>query len=429
MNPKLQRYQALVQEKADLINEQKALFALAEKRADMALTEDEKARDDAINARVDALTADINRENRRRENEKALVNPAASVSNFHTNAEDDPKRGFASLADFALAVKAAYTPGGRMDERLQYGAAPTNYHKETGSDEGRMIPPQFKQEIFEAVTDGGDSLLGAVDSEPTSSNAVEILRDESTPWGTTGINAAWRGEGVQMSADKLATAGSQVRLHELYAFVLATGELVQDAPRLNDRLTRKSGLAIRYKVNDAIVNGTGAGQPLGWFTSSAKVSVAKESGQAADTIVAANVAKMYARVINPAQAVWYVNQDCLPQLLTMTLGNNSIYVPPASGFQNAPGGFLFGRPVIPLENCQTVGDQGDIQLVNPKGYYAPVKGGAPEFAESMHLFFDYNTNAYRWIFRLGGQPYLSTPISPANGSATRSHFVVLDARA
>lgn len=201
-------------------------------------------------------------------------------------------------------------------------------------------------------------------------------------------------------------------------------------PRLSDRLTRKAGQAIRYKANEAIVNGTGSGQPLGWFTSSAKVSVAKESGQTAATVVAANVAKMYARVINPGQAVWYINQDVLPQLLTMTLGNNSVWTPPATGFTNAPGGFLLGRPVQFLENCQTVGTQGDIQLVNPRGYYAITKGGGEsiEFAESMHLFFDYNIDAFRWIFRLNGQPFASAPVTPAKGSTTRSHFVVLDTR-
>ena len=191
---------------------------------------------------------------------------------------------------------------------------------------------------------------------------------------------------------------------------------------------KKAPLAITYKMNEAIVNGTGAGQPLGWFTSAAKVSVAKEGSQVAATVVAANVSKMFARLINPGQGIWYVNQDVLPQLMTMTLGNNSVFMPPASGLVGAPGGYLLGRPVQFLENCQTVGTQGDIQFVNPKGYYCAHKGSAPEFAESMHLYFDYNISAFRWIFRCGGQPYLSAAISPAKGSVTRSHVVVLDTR-
>lgn len=432
----MKRYQALLQERADLVNEAKGIFAAAEADG-RDLNEQEKQRDDAINARLTALNGEISREERRRENERTVAavpdaNMQAArrgVESVRERIDEDPKHGFKNLAEFALAVKAAASPGGRVDERLLIGAAPTNYHETGGaSGEGYMVPPQMRNEIWEVVT-GDDSLLGAVETEPTSGNSVEFIKDETTPWGATGVQSYWRAEGAQMSASKLVTELETMRLHELYAFVLATGELLADAPRLNARLTRKSGLAIRYKLNEAIVNGTGAGQPLGWFTSGAKVSVAKESGQAAATVVAANVAKMYARVMNPGTATWYINQDVLPQLLTMTLGNNSVWTPPATGFQNAPGGFLFGRPVQFLENCQTLGTQGDIQLVNPKGYYAITKSSGIEFAESMHLFFDYNINAFRWIFRANGQPFLSAPVSPAKGTATRSHFVVLDTRA
>ena len=44
------------------------------------------------------------------------------------------------------------------------------------------------------------------------------------------------------------------------------------------------------------------------------VSIAKESGQAADTIVSANVIKIAARCWGLNQAVWLANHDCRPQL-------------------------------------------------------------------------------------------------------------------
>ena len=426
------RYQALLQERADLRKEQDALFAAVEAEG-RELTAEEKTRDDAIHTRQQILSAEIEREERRREWQRTVpavpADAAAGITDIRDRIEDDPKHGFADLGDFALAVMNCYKPGGHMDERLLFGAAPTNYHKETGSDEGRMVPPAFRDSVLEVITAGDDSLLNVVDSEPTSSNAVEFLRDESTPWGATGVQSYWRSEAGQMTPSKLATVGDQVRLHELYAFVTATSELLQDAPRLADRLTRKSGLAIRYKINEAIVNGTGAGQPLGWFTHIAKVSVAKESSQVAATVVAANIAKMYARLLNPGQGIWYCNQDVLPQLFTMTLDGNLMWMPPSASIQSTPtGGYLFGRPVVTLENCQTLGTQGDIQFVNPKGYYAAKKGLAPEYAESMHLYFDYGLTAFRWTFRFGGQPYLSAVVSPAKGSSTRAHVVVLDTR-
>ena len=47
----------------------------------------------------------------------------------------------------------------------------------------------------------------------------------------------------------------------------------------------------------------------------------------------------------------------------------------------------------------------------------------------MHLYFDYGAQAFRWTFRLGGQPHMSAPVTPARSAATKSHFVALAARA
>lgn len=438
-------FKALQQERADLIKEAKGILAKAEAEA-RDLTEAEAGRDDAIHGRLQVIDAGLARYERMHAAERSAtavvdgnVQAAANgrgtmthIEGVRDRVEDDPKRGFRSLGEFALAVRAASAPNGMavVDDRLHYTASATGAHLEIGGDaQGVSVPPQFRQEVFHAVMDYS-SLLADMDPEPTESNAVEYDRDESTPWGTTGIQARWRSEGSQMTASTLAKDPGMLRLHELYAFVKAGGELLRDAPRLTNRLMKKAPQAIAWKVDDALVNGTGAGMPQGWFTSSALVSVAKESGQTADTVNAANISKMYARLINPQFGTWYINQDVLPQLFTMTLGQQPIWFPPMATIQNAPaGGFLLGRPVKILEACQTVGDKGDIQFVNPQGYYTITKDELPEFASSIHLFFDYNLEAFRWIFRLGGQPFMQAPITPAKGSSTRSHFVVLDARA
>lgn len=414
------KWQVLYQERTDLRAEGQKLLDKGER------TEAEDARLAEITTRVGELNAEIEAEERAREAMRQV--PAqAPVTGATVPAEArDHRNGFADVAEFGLSVARAGRPGGAVDPRLMQ-AAPSNYHQETGTAEGYMVPAAFREAIWEVAANDED-VLSEVDMEPTERNAVEYLKDESTPWGTSGVKAYWRTEVGQMSGSKMATALDSMRLFDLYAFVLATDDLLQDAPRLNQRLTTKAGAAIRWTGSDAIYNGNGVGKPLGWTQAACKISVSKESGQAAATVVAANVAKMFARVLNPGQAVWKVNPDVLPQLVTMTLGNQPIWTPPASGFQNAPGGFLFGRPVQFSEHCQTLGTVGDIQLVQPKGYYAITKAGGPQFAQSMHLYFDYGMQAFRWTFRMNGQPYLSAAVSPANGSNTRSHFVLLETR-
>lgn len=342
--------------------------------------------------------------------------------------EDDPMRGFTSASDFGVAVMNASLHG-EYDDRLRVLGAPTSPHKETGSSDGYMVPPQMRNEIYEVAYEDDDlQLLNLVDSEETAGNSVELGRDESTAYGSTGVQAYWSGENTAMAESNLDTEGSTVKVNKLYAYVTATEELIEDAPRLNSRLTRGAGRAINWKANEAIVNGSGSGQPLGYRNSGALVSVAKESGQSADTIVVANLSKMYSRLLNPSQGVWVANVDIFPQLVGLTIGDQPVFSMP-NGIVGAPNGTLFGRPIVFTEHAQTLGDAGDINFVNPRGYYMIRKAAGIKFASSMHLYFDRDVQAFRWTFRMGGQPFLSAPVSPNKGSATKSHFVELAARA
>lgn len=424
---------ALKQERADLMLEAERLVAEAA-AATEPQSDESKARLDAIYERVEALDVEAKPIKQLLDLDREAVLDVSEAAAVQAS-NGDPWCGFADAGEFGLAVRAASGAMSTMDERLvtMHAAAPSNplVPSGGGAGEGYVVPPAMRQEIFELVLDGSD-MLGMVDIEPTNSNTVDLEADETTPWGATGIQAVWRGQEVQMTGTKPKIDHRSTRMHELYAFVNADENLLQDGPRLASRLTRGASKAIRYAASDAIVNGTGAGQPLGWKNANygGLVSVAKETSQTADTVVAENVAKMFARQLNVADARWVCNQDVLPQLFTMTLGDNTVFVPPSSGgFIQAPGGFLLGRPVVPLESMETVGDKGDIAIISPSGYHAIGKSGGIQFASSIHLHFDYGVESFRWTFRLGGQPFLSAAVSPAKGAATRGHFVTLDARA
>lgn len=402
---------------------------------DTGLTAENQVKFDELEAEAKTVRGSIERVQKFEQENQAdtqgtgrQTKPALAKVEVRDNRADDPMLGFGGIGEFALAVRAASLPGGDVDDRLRVLGAPSNFHRETSSSDGYMVPPQMRDEVYELMF-GEPDLLSMVGGEPTNSNSVQLLADETTPWGSTGIQAYWGSEGNQFTPSRLDTEGREIKLHKLHAFVTATEELLEDAPRLNDRVTRGAARALNWKANNAIHYGTGAGQPLGFAAAASKVAVAKESGQAADTIVAANVAKMFSRSINPGGSIWLVNQDTLPQLMTMVLGNQPIWTPPATGFAQAPGGFLFGRPIVFSDQCKTLGDEGDIVLVDPAGYYLARKQSGIKFASSMHLYFDYDIQAFKWTFRLGGQPFLSAAVSPANGSSTRSHYVRLAARA
>lgn len=341
------------------------------------------------------------------------------------DAEDT--RGFKDIADFAQAVISA-TAGQGIDNRL-YAAGGDGMSNNGAAGEGFMVPPAFSTKMIEIALQDNADLLGEVDSEPTNSNQVEVPADESTPWSPGGIDVRWRNEKSQMQASGIETQAREVKLHQLYAFTRLTEELLEDAPRLASRLSKKAPEAIRWKLNEAIRYGSGVGQMLGFMASKALVTVKKESGQT-EKLKAENIAKMLSALLPSSitRAHWEINPELLATLMTLNVNGQTIWTPPATGFANAPGGFLLGRPIRFTEHAKEVGAAGDIQLIDPQGYYMAHKSSGLKFDQSMHLFFDTNEQALRWTFRAGGQPKLSKPVDAAHGSGKRSHFVTLEAR-
>ena len=343
------------------------------------------------------------------------------------NLEKDKKLGYRNYGEFCADIVRAAGNQGPSDKLIR--AASVFGNEGSGPDGGYAVPPEFAQQIS-SLAYGEESLLGMADTLEISGNTMTFPKDETTPWGSTGITATWEGEGVQSTPKKPALGESQLKLRKLKVLVAASDELLADASAMSGYITRKCGEAVDWKVNDAIINGTGAGQPMGILKGGSVVEVAKVSGQTADTIVAQNIADMYSRVLmgGGANLAWLINPDAFGQIITLKLGDMPVWVPNNGGFQGAPNGLLMGRPVVLTDACKTVGDVGDIILANMAGYRAITKAGGAEFATSMHLWFDQDLQAFRLTFRMDGQPALQAAVTPPNSSNKRSHFVTLAVR-
>jgi HK97 family phage major capsid protein len=350
--------------------------------------------------------------------------------------DPDPIRthGFKSASEFAVAVRNAQVGRG-VDERLGgpviEGAQPATFNQNQGpGDEGFLAPPEYSQAIWDlAMTDL--DILAMTNPEPTSSSAIIKPKDDTTPWGAVGVQARWASEASQYTPSAAKLNGDLMTLQKLFAFVPATDEILQDAPMLRNRLTTQAGRAIAWAASESVMWGTGAGQPTGFMNSPALITVAAAAGENTPTLSVTDLSNMLARVLRRGgrKPVWLVNQDVLPSLIPLSIGNYPVWIPINAGLRETVwDGTIFGYPVMFTEHAQTLGTVGDITLFNPDGYYAVTRQGGVDFAESMHLYFDQGLTAFRWTFRLAGTPYLSKPVSPAKGATTKSHFVALAAR-
>ena len=441
MSAKIRNLQA---RKAELVTASRAVLDVAE-----AESRDLSAEEQAVfadhTAKIKSITAAIDREQALAVEESGIVagavanhaprgSPTATIT-VAENAEQDPKRGFRSFGEYAQQVRAASLDGGRPDQRLLIGAAVpgTTGAEGVGADGGFSIPPAFSTDIFR-LSLGEDSLLPMTENVNVSNNSMVFPKTEQTPWGTNGVRAYWQAEATAATATKPVLGTQTLRLHKLMALVPMTDELLADSNALSSMLPQLIGDSIRWKTNEAILFGSGSGQPLGALNSGAVIIVAKESGQATLTLVPLNIARMISRLPpgSFSSAVWVINPDVLPALFTLTLGSYPMYLPASNpsvgGMQLNPYGLLMGRPIIISQHASTFSTQGDVQLHDLSYYRTITKAGGVQMDTSVHLYFDADATAFRTIFRVDGAPKIAAPINPAKGSNTLSPFVQLAAR-
>lgn len=454
----LEKIEALRGELLDLSEGVNAIRAKADAEQ-RELTDEETKESVNLMNRFESVTKDIELRERQVEQATALaasfgrkttakgpgesddgVPPAASQPVYpRAKGADHGKGGFRNFGEFAASVRVASARGGSLDPRLVANAPSTYSSEGVGEDGGFMVPPDFRQEIMTKVM-GVDSLLARTDQMTTGSNSVTFPADETTPWASSGgIQAYWGSEGGAINQSKVELAEKQIRLNKLTCLVPVTEELQQDAGTLSGYLNKKVPEKFDYKIAAAIIAGSGVGQPLGIINAPCTVSAAKDTTsspvQPADTVAYRNIVDMWNRMYAPcrSRAVWLVNPDVEGQLDLMRFSTNRSDEPfpvylPAGGASATPYATLKGRPVIPHEACSALGDVGDIILADMSQYLTLTKTAGIRQDVSIHLFFDYDVSAYRFIFRVAGMPWWGSAITPPNSSNTRSCFVTLAER-
>lgn len=386
--------------------------------------------------------------------EAAKKAPPINRGGYVTGVTDEADRAlkgnpFKSFGEMAMSVKAEGV-GESIDKRLlplrsEDGfELPTSFVKATGLSEGAPAAGGFLVGTDERLAIisrdwAVGNLINRVSMFPVGPNANgmtfnfenETSRVDGSRRG--GVRGYWAAEAGVKTASQPEFRQVSLRLKKLVALVYATDELMADATALGAYLQSIYPEELMFKAEDSIINGTGAGQPLGILASGATYSVPIEVGQTAATVVAENLVKMWThRDVSYNDYVWLLNQEVEAQLMLLGLavgvGGVPVYLPPG-GFSAAPYGSIFGRPVLPVEYCAALGTVGDIMLVAPSAYYMIEKGGT-ESASSIHVKFVYDETVWRFVKRLDGTPSINTPLTPYKGTASSiSPFVTLAERA
>lgn len=415
----------LKQARAALIKEMRTMLDKADEEK-RGLTDVEQTKYDELSAEVDARAKDIEREERQIQLESHLGEPADEpIKNQPAKPEG---RGFKSLGEQLKAVVNASSPGARnIDPRLLESRLATGLGETVPADGGFLVQTDFSTELLKRAYETG-VLASRVKKIPISANADgikinaidETSRANGSRWG--GVQIYWAAEAATVTAKKPKFMQMELKLNKLMGLCYVTDELLKDTSALESVITQAFSEEFGFVIDDSIMNGSGSGQPLGFMNSGALVTLTRTTTV---TVKFADITAMWARLYAPSRAnsVWLINQIVEPKLMGMTLTD---YVPaylPPGGLSVSPYGTLMGRPVIPIEQCPTVGTTGDIALVDLSQYIMIEKGGL-ETASSIHVQFLYDEQVFRFIYRCDGQPSWTSALTPKAGS-TLSPFVVL----
>jgi HK97 family phage major capsid protein len=342
----------------------------------------------------------------------------------------------AAFADMLTSVARAYQ--GR-------GVDPLLIEASTGGNESVDADGRFlvEKDLFDGLmrrTFEVARIAGRARRIPISAKAnglkINALKDDSRATGSRwgGIQMYRIGEGDSLTPSRPKFRQMNLELKKYAGLCYATSELLQDTTAFASVISQAYPDELAFMLDDDMFEGggTNSNAMLGFMNANCKVSITKETGQAARTIVKENIDKMWSR-LRPASiptSEWWMNSDCFPQLnsLSQVIGTGGVpvYLPPG-GLSASPFGTLLGRPVLPIEYCNTLGTEGDIVLADPTQYVMIDKGDI-QYATSIHVAFLTDEQAFRFIYRVDGQPVDDKPITPFKGTNTQSTFVTLATR-
>jgi len=409
----------LLQRQADLATEIETLAQRDE------LTDEDQANFEAFKAEAETVTrklAMMDEADKLRQRDKGQEKPRPRIV-VQDRAAGLEDHGFKTLGEFTRAVVAG------RDERLQTRTMNTG----EGSEGGFIIPPAFGTPILDMALE--QSILASratVYRTDRTTLEVPAISDTDHSADRGGLSATWTAEGGTMNPDDIELRSLEFKPHKLTLLLKATREFIDDAPNAEAFIRNTLAAEIKWAIDHyCILAGTGAGQPLGIYNSSAITSVSKETSQLADTFEFENAIAMAAK-LNPAaeqKAFWLLSPSAKGQVYSLTagvgLGGQVIWSDASQGGKGLP---LLGYPVIWSEHTNALGNKGDAMLINPGGYALCIRQDL-RLEASKDVYFTTDHVAFRAIVRIDGMPIRNGLLTLADGTTQVADFVSLDERA
>ncbi|MGE5415886.1 MAG: phage major capsid protein [Acidobacteriota bacterium] len=340
--------------------------------------------------------------------------------------ENTDKNEFNGLGDFMRSV----VNRSRMyDPRLASRSGAVEGIPSAG---GFLVPTEYAAGVFDAVF-SNSVILSRCKKYAMNSATLNIPAFDSADranGSVAGFVASWKAEGSTNTVQTPKVRNMELTANKMIILTKCSNEFFQDSPQGSQALTAAMSQAIQDYTDYYLINGSGAGQPLGLVNAPSVITQDKEVGQVADTFIFENAVRMFARLLPQSimNSCWIMSPSVIPQLFAMTLNAGTagqpVFMPDAKG---TPGGTLFGLPIIFTDLCPALGDLGDVILADLSTYAVGMRSGIQIDVSSDVGFSDYETY-FRAVIRMDGQSLLDKAVTPKKGTSTLSNIILLQAR-
>ena len=333
--------------------------------------------------------------------------------------------GFDSLNDFLMAVNnRGVAPDRRLSKDLEEGV---------GSAGGFLLPELFEASLMdlnlsEEIIRTRCKVYGIPRAK---GNSISIPAYEDTAHQTSiaGVIAYWKPEKGTLTSSTPTLRKVSMACNKLTCLSDSSNELIEDsAIPISEMIGYLMKSAIGFEFDKVCIGGTGGGQPLGFRNSPAVITIEKESGQDADTIIYANLVNMFARLpVNSylkKNTIWISSVSNIPQLMQIgiKLGTAGVHIPV---FKEETGRyFMLGKECLFSEHASVLGNEGNLMLCDLSQYALAIKAGI-RIESSIHDKFTTDMSTFRAVIRFDGQPLINSELTLADGSTTVSPFIQL----
>ncbi len=323
---------------------------------------------------------------------------------------------FKSLNEFFRSVHS-----GRHDPRLESRSMITG----VGSLGGFSIPETWLEQIWSIPLEESIIMSRAQKFPITQGNSIHVPFWENQDHTNNVYGGFWltwmAEEGTQTDQDA-AMNSLDLGAEKCGIYTSCSNQLLLDGINFERQLGDVMSKALTFGLDAVFLyEGNGVAKPQSVFNAGSRITVGRNT---ANSVKYVDVASMIGR-LHPAcyrNAIWVCAPSVLPQLTQMTdTAGNLCWVANAS--QSAPGR-IFGIEVLPSEKLPSLGNEGDLMLVDPSQYNIVIrKELAIEKTNAVGWYQDKSN--FRIIARLNGWPMWADPVTPRGGGDTLSWAIVL----